>query len=388
MSIRSFASRLFSRLASHLDETQRRNTWTLMYVLFLFINFSQQPWTVWLPPTLASLAIFLPLYLKGLCLRGRRVLYCAAVFAALGLALTPVNGSANTYLIYAAVMLPLAGMPLTRAAAVIAAGLGVYALELWLLGWSRDNVTIVVGITAIVSFTVCAANHFQVEKQLRQAELKLSHEEVRRLAATAERERIGRDLHDLLGHTLSLIAIKSELAGKLFERDPHGARREVLEVENVARDALGQVRRAVSGIRAAGLVAELVSAKLLLESSGVGFSYSLDEVALPADAETALALCVREAVTNIQRHARASHASASLAQLGDTVALAIVDDGRGGALVPGNGLTGMRERLEEQGGELRVESVRGSGTRIELRVPLTTAPQPVAPGAVFAHPAH
>ena len=84
------------------------------------------------------------------------------------------------------------------------------------------------------------------------ADLRLSHEEVRRLAATAERERIGRDLHDLLGHTLSLIALKSELAGKLLARDPVAARREIADVERITREALAQVRSAVSGMRAAG----------------------------------------------------------------------------------------------------------------------------------------
>ncbi|MEE7546994.1 sensor histidine kinase, partial [Xanthomonas sp. Kuri4-1] len=76
--------------------------------------------------------------------------------------------------------------------------------------------------------------------------LRLSQDEVRRLAATAERERIGRDLHDLLGHTLSLVALKSDLAGRLLERDPAAARREIDEVSRVSREALAQVRRAVS----------------------------------------------------------------------------------------------------------------------------------------------
>ena len=155
-------------------------------------------------------------------------------------------------------------------------------------------------------------NHFFIENTRKRAELKLSHDEVRRLAALAERERIGRDLHDLLGHTLSMVALKSELAGKLLDRDPLAARREIDEVGRVARDALSQVRRAVSGIRAAGLAAELASAKLLLESDGVAFRYERADVALTPELETALALTLREAVTNIQRHARAQHAQVTL----------------------------------------------------------------------------
>src|SRR5690606_26372410 len=107
----------------------------------------------------------------------------------------------------------------------------------------------------------------------RDAALRLSHEEVRRLAALAARERIGRGLHDLLGHTLSMVALKSDLAGRLLERDPAAARAEIDEVSRVARDALAQVRRAVTGIRAAGIAAELASARLLLEADGVAFDY-------------------------------------------------------------------------------------------------------------------
>jgi two-component system sensor histidine kinase DesK len=206
--------------------------------------------------------------------------------------------------------------------------------------------------------------------QQRNAELKLSHDEVRRLAALAERERIGRDLHDLLGHTLSLITLKSELANRLFERDPVSARREIAEVERVARDALAQVRRAVTGIRAAGLAAEMASAKLLLESNGVRLDYDFADVPLPVEIETVLAMTVREAATNVQRHARANSARVTLEVQGAALVLSIEDDGRGGAIVPGNGLTGMRERLSGIGAELRVDSGRGRGTVLRVTLPM------------------
>jgi two-component system sensor histidine kinase DesK len=214
-----------------------------------------------------------------------------------------------------------------------------------------------------------------MRKHEREAELKLSHDEVRRLAALAERERIGRDLHDLLGHTLSLITLKSDLANRLFERDPVAARREIGEVECVARDALAQVRRAVTGIRAAGLAAEMASAKLLLESNGVRLDYDFADVALPVEIETVLAMTVREAATNIQRHARANSARVTLEVQGAGLVLCVEDDGRGGAIVPGNGLTGMRERLAGIGAELRVDSAprRGTVLRVSLPVPEQSA---------------
>jgi two-component system sensor histidine kinase DesK len=231
----------------------------------------------------------------------------------------------------------------------------------WLTGWKQ-----------LAHVAVCAANTAHREKRLRQAELKLSHDEIRRLAALAERERIGRDLHDLLGHTLSLITLKSELAMRLFDRDPLAARREIVDVERVARDTLGQVRRAVAGIRAAGLAAELASAHLLLESGGVRLDYEApDDATLPADVETIFALTLREAVTNIQRHARATYAQVTLAVAASEARLTIEDNGCGGVISPGNGLTGMRERLRALGGDLAIVAGNGRGTRLEAHVELT-----------------
>jgi two-component system sensor histidine kinase DesK len=211
------------------------------------------------------------------------------------------------------------------------------------------------------------AERMSEEKEI---ELRLSHEEVRRLAATAERERIGRDLHDLLGHTLSLITLKLELSRKLFDRDSEAARREMEEAERVARHALAEVRAAVTGIRATDLAAELASARLLLESSDVALEYGNLPATLPADLERSLALVLREAVTNIARHARASRASVTIEVAGDMLQLRVEDNGRGGIGVHGNGLCGMQERVRALGGQLQVDSPLGQGTRLCISVPL------------------
>ncbi|MEO5623972.1 MAG: sensor histidine kinase [Dokdonella sp.] len=353
--------------------------WNMFYLGFLFFNWSADGARQWLPLTLLSIAIFLPVYFHAYGESGRRVIAHAAVIAALGLALAPFNSSANTYLIYAGALLPLSGFALGRMIGVIFVGLAVYGAELLLLSWPPRFIVLVVALTAMIATTVCAANYFQREKRLRQAELKLSHDEVRRLAALAERERIGRDLHDLLGHTLSLITLKSELAVKLFDRDPLAARSEIADVERIARDALGQVRRAVTGIRTAGLAAEFASARLLLESSDIRLDYSGADTPLPPEIETALALTMREAVTNIQRHAHARHASVKLLIESGQVRLVIEDDGRAAhPVVPGNGLSGMRERLHMLGGRLEIESVRGHGTRLVAGLPMPMAAAPRA----------
>ena len=216
--------------------------------------------------------------------------------------------------------------------------------------------------------------------QQKDAALQLSQDEVRRLAATAERERIGRDLHDLLGHTLSLITLKLELARKLHDRGDVRARLEIGEAEAIAREALAQVRSAVTGIRASDLAGELASARLLLECQQVHLQYA-PPPAMPVDVERGLALVLREAATNIVRHAQATQARVEFMLEGRMLAMQIRDDGRGGVQAEGNGLSGMRERVAALGGSLQVQSAKGEGTRLTVRVPLAAATTPLPPGA-------
>jgi two-component system sensor histidine kinase DesK len=340
----------------------------------------------WLWPTLGSFAIFLVLYWRAYFGPKRHVLWCTLGIAALSFALTPINvGGGECYLIYACAFIAFTGSNLREAVERMLLLALLYALEGLLLGFPWAFAASAV----LVSMAVGLMNIFFRRNQQQDAELRLSHDEVRRLAAATERERIGRDLHDLLGHTLSLVAVKSELAGRLLERDPSAARREIAEVERVARDALSQVRSAVTGIRAAGLAAELASARLLLESAGVTFDYRPPAQALPEQVETTLALALREAVTNIQRHARASCAEVSVEHDRDRAILRVHDNGRGGIDAHGNGLVGMRERVEALGGNLSIRSERGHGTELTVALPLPvpgSAPlpksaRPTAPAA-------
>ena len=332
----------------------------------------------WMWPTLGSLAVFLWLYFRTFYRRENdRVVYYALAIGALGFIVTPFNSGAQGYLIYACAFLAFA-QTLRLAVRLMVGMLALYALEWYLLGfpWIYSMSSLVIGPV------VACMNMVYRRNQQRNAELKLSHDEVRRLAALAERERIGRDLHELLGHTLSLITLKSELAHKLFDRDAAAAKREIGDVERVARDALTQVRRAVTGIRAAGFAAELASAKLLLESNGVRLDYDIADTALPVEIETALAMAVREAVTNVQRHAQASQVHVKVCVNDRILALTVTDNGRGGAIVPGNGLSGMRERLATIGAELRIDSTRGRGTVLSATLPLP-AGEPVVAVAVL-----
>jgi two-component system, NarL family, sensor histidine kinase DesK len=349
----------------------------LVWSIWIFLTpfYSEKQFPDWLWPTLASYAVFLVLFWRAYYRSRRHILRLALGMAMLGYALTPFNPGAQSYIIYACAFVGLHPPP-RRAIAWMIALQALYLLQWIVLDWPLLYMV----ASVVVGFAVGLMNISYARKLQADAALRLSHDEVRRLAGLAERERIGRDLHDLLGHTLSLVALKSELAGKLVSRDPQAAQREIAEVSRVAREALAQVRAAVTGIRAAGMAAELASAKLLLESDGIAFRYQidsderpggvLDSRALPPRIETALAMTVREAVTNIQRHARAQTAEIALAMRGGEALLEVSDDGEGGMIVPGNGLAGMRERVEALGGRLRIESVAGRGTRIEVRLPL------------------
>ena len=342
----------------------------------------------WLLCTLGSYPVFLLLFAKIQLAPRRTVHWYAWAMAGLCFALLRWYPSGLSYFMYACVMLNHCRMRLRTQLVHLALLNAALLLLVWRIGYPLSILVIMPASVMVVS-VIALVERINKEKD---AALRLSQDEVRRLAVLAERERIGRDLHDLLGHTLSLVALKSDLAAKLVARDPQAARREIGEVSRVAREALSQVRSAVSGIRAAGIAAELASAKLLLECDGIDFRYDLDPDgmdlrALPPRVESALALTVREAVTNIQRHARAQSAQVAFASEAGEAVLRITDDGRGGAIVPGNGLGGMRERVESRGGRLRVDSTLRQGTCVEIMLPLpsggdvVTAPEKAPVGA-------
>jgi two-component system sensor histidine kinase DesK len=341
----------------------------LLWTAWIFITpvFDRDEWNLrWCLFTALSYPVFLLLYAGNVTAPRRMSRAYAIGMILLCQALMPWYPSGLTYFVFGCVMLRVCGMSFRRYMSALVLADGLLLLEGWFLGYPWQA-TIMISSMALVIGLIINAERMSEEKD---AELRLSHEEVRRLAATAERERIGRDLHDLLGHTLSLITLKLELSRKLFDRDPQAARREAEEAEQVARHALAEVRAAVTGIRATDLAAELASARLLLGSSSVHLDYENVPAGLPAEVERGLALVLREAVTNIARHAQATRAKIEWIIEGDALRLCVDDDGRGGLDSEGNGLAGMRERVRALGGTLAVDSPRGRGTRLKVNVPL------------------
>lgn len=201
---------------------------------------------------------------------------------------------------------------------------------------------------------------------------------VAQLAANEERLRLARDLHDLLGHSLSLITLKSELAGRMLPGHPEQAAAQVADIEQVSRQALVDVRSAVTGYRRPTLPGELAGARTALAAAGIAAAIPAEPPEdLPEKAEEVLAWALREAVTNVVRHSGAHSCEVTLAPRqtldGRVLELTVSDDGRGASgTAPGNGLTGIAERLATVDGTLatRVTNPRsGKGFTLTLTVP-------------------
>ena len=323
------------------------------------------------------IALFLPIYAATFRARtDRQILVLIACFAALSLAGSLVNSGASVFVVYAAAT---AGRlyPVRRAVEVIAVLVGLVGLIFVISPVPMPWRLAALGPALFFTPVVGATSIFDAERGRTSRRLRRANEEIERLATIAERERIARDLHDLLGHTLSVIVLKSELAARLVRADPDRAAAEVTDIEQIGREALGEVRAAVAGYRARGLGAELDGARVALEAAGVDVEVNAGPTELRPEQESALAMALREAVTNVVRHADAQRATISITTVGTDVRLEVTDDGRGSAGLAGSGITGMRERVAALGGLVRVGDPPGpdhqSGTVVEVTLPLVRA---------------
>lgn len=351
------------------DRDQRNLGWTpyawLIYSLpFLMTTFeSLDVSPKRFAANLAAYAVFLVLYFLGYWVCGRNLVAVIAAMTLLGFVTTPFNPFGSSLFIYAAAMVAFIDPHRPRLS-----HLGVYLVLVASYGLLTDQRPWFYLPATVFAGLVGGVNIHYSQVWASNARLRMAHSEIEHLAKLAERERIARDLHDVLGHTLSVIALKSELAGKLLDRDPARAAQEIREVNDVARDALAQVRSAVTGYRAAGLSAEFEAMRKAFDTAGVKLSVDAEPLKLPAAHEDALAMVLREASTNVLRHAQAKTCRVRLVHRNNVALLEIVDDGRGGDGREGNGLLGMRERIAALGGSL-VRDGR-SGMRLEITLPL------------------
>ena len=209
-------------------------------------------------------------------------------------------------------------------------------------------------------------------------ELQAARRELARLAVIEERERLSRDLHDLLGQTLSMIALKSELARHLVMEEPERGIREISEIERVARQMLREVREAVTGYRQPTLSSELEGARQLLSGAGIDVEIAPLQEVLPPAVDAVLAWTVREGVTNVIRHSRARHCRIHLTHNNRIVEAEVLNNGGAherveSAARPGLGLAGLRERVSALGGRMEagpLDATSKEGFRVRVELPL------------------
>jgi len=336
----------------------------LVYLVFLPL-----PW-LWRAPDLATLSLtgigltlFLPLYFAAHRVRGVRLIGATAAITAIGIALAPLPVGWTVFPIYAAAAIGRARPRQTAFVAIAAiavvtaaAGFGLSQPTLW---WLPGVLLVVMTGSATVSRE---AFYERAQALLR------TQEEVRRLAGTAERERIARDLHDVIGRTLTLVALKADLAGRLVDRDPDRAKDELAAIAGAARGGLAEVRAALAGQSGGSLSHELAASQAALATAGVAIERVGDPDQVADGAGAILAMTLREAVTNVIRHAGASQCRLDIACGANGATLTVADNGRGGSFREGNGLTGMRQRLAAAGGDLSIVT-DSAGTQLRATVP-------------------
>lgn len=318
-------------------------------------------------------AFYVPFFLVVETRPGWLRRHADVISLALGLAVMPVNAGASVLLVYAAafagayrsrpvavrwfagltlvllmyaVVIDTGNEPVFRVLSYLPAGLFV-----WVVGWAciRD-----------------------AERDRVAATLRVDNARIEHLATVNERERIARDLHDILGHTLTSVVVRAQLVQRLATADPDRAIREAVDIEAAARDALTQVRGTVQGWRQASIDEEVEVARTALASAGIELTVDRHpDVLLAPSVEAALALALREAVTNVVRHADAQRCTVTIGYEDGEVVLRVADDGRGGGGPDGGGLGGMRERIAALGGHVDRGGV--AGTTLTVAVPAQVA---------------
>ncbi|WP_229732733.1 sensor histidine kinase [Sphingomonas psychrolutea] len=350
-------------------QTKTERWWDGPWPWLIYLGFYAMPW-LWRAPTqlqlivsVIGIAVFLPTYFISHRLHGVRLLGTIAVMFAIGALLAPFGGSWTVFSVYAGSEAGRLRPP--RHAIVVLAVIAVATAAVGIV-WGQPLLWWLTGILLVVMTggATISREAFYARTQA----LLATQEEVRRLAGTAERERITRDLHDVVGRTLTLVALKADLAGKLVRSDATAAEAECRTIAMLAREGLAEVRAALAGQAGGSLAQEAAASSAALAAASVSPHLTGDFAAIPSGAGAVLAMTLREAVTNVIRHAEARSCTIDLALTGQEVRLAVSDDGHGRSVTEGRGLTGMRQRLLAAGGSLTIDPSVG-GLRLIATVP-------------------
>lgn len=341
----------------------------LVYLLFYFTPWMfQRPAGVDMFAAAIAICVFLPIYFQAFAKSGLKYILLAIGVELIAFAVGPFNGMQGTFHIYAASM---AGFQENWRRAVITItllGLAYIAFATLVLNAHPIETGMVILMSAIIGATCIASTQSISISKARERSLMLD----RQLAAVEERERIARDLHDILGHTLTMVAVKADLAGKLLDGDPDKARAEISDIHKAARGALRDVRDTVSGMTITTVETEIARAQETFAAADIRFDVSGEVPDLAPSADKAIGLAIREAATNIIRHSGASSATLTLAMEGTDFVFSMSDNGGGSdrAIVPGAGLQGLKRRITALGGDAVIDVGNGYGARLDITLPL------------------
>lgn len=365
-------------IGTHITDPMRgffRSGWIVRWVALIYsVYFFVAPayrhsFAVWMKFAVVY-AAFLILYFLAAELAGRRQTVAFVLFFFTAFVYYSLSEKAYGVFVYPFAMLCLYLTRLRTLFLVLIAMMAGVMAETRYLGRPVATAEDVFFICVIFGLS-----NFAFAQQARtNALLERANSEIEHLTQEAERERIARDLHDLLGHTLTAITVKLDLARRLLSLDSGRARNEIVEAEQAARNALTEVREAVSGYRSAGFDAEISRARRSLLAADVKLTTALAPANLSSSQASALCLALREAVTNIVRHAHATVCHVALLEEERTIHLTIEDNGRGGKIREGNGLRGMRERLQSVAAAMKLTGSASGGTCLEITLPLASEP--------------
>jgi two-component system, NarL family, sensor histidine kinase DesK len=347
------------------DKLESKLSWVyLINLIFYIIPLFTVRFSAWqYLSMLSALLLFLGCYFWAYRCSRHNMHWPIAGIVLVAALITPVNPGSIAMFAYAGFFIGFA-YSLKRYLLLITLLLALLVLlELALtIHW---NLFLIMGIPIVLAVSFLGRAE-QAKLRQRLAEQQ-SGDEIKQLATMVERERIGRDLHDILGHTLSSIILKADLAEKLLARQQaEAAQQQLTELSQIARDALSQVRQSVSGYKHQGLTAEV--ARLLSRLRDAGFVAELtgEIPQLNSRRETAVVLALTELVTNIMRHSKGDSCQLCFTEQAGTLKIYLSDNGRQADVKEGNGITGLRERLTAINATLTLQHNQGLTATIEL----------------------
>ncbi|WP_293746610.1 sensor histidine kinase [uncultured Paraglaciecola sp.] len=368
----------FWLLPRNLNEQFSPYVWLIYLPLFFVpvVFLHQNPMDLlW---TFLALIVFLGLYFHSYWVKSQDVIYYIVGIILLGTLAALITPTASTLFIYAGAFCSRL-KPLKYAVFVL------LVLLIWIaaISWFFRFEFYFYIPTLVFSLIVGVLNIYQYALHQNKQALILSRKETQRLAKVAERERIARDLHDLIGHTFSVITLKADLAGRLLDKgqdqDFEKARTEIKQLEEISRNALSQVREVVSGYRTSDLLSELANAKNVFASVDIDFKYQFEnideqQIELDSASNKELAIVLRELVTNIIKHAQATQVTVTIKHENDKIVLAMQDDGQGfeNSQHKGFGIKGIEERIQKLKGFVNIKTGgQYTGTLSEIGLPMT-----------------